>query len=63
MLKQGISLAEAAKRLGMSQSDLYVAVQKGQIPTFRRDRRTVITSGALREYQIRQCSNSDYKLS
>ncbi len=63
MLKQGISLAEAAKRLGVSQSDLYVAVQKGQIPTFRRDRRTVITSGALREYQIRQRPNSDYKLS
>jgi Helix-turn-helix domain len=62
MLKQGISLAEAAKRLGMSQSDLYVAVQKGQIPTFRRDRRTVVPPGALRDYQIRRSVISDYKL-
>ncbi|WP_341528299.1 helix-turn-helix domain-containing protein [Nostoc sp. UHCC 0302] len=62
MQKQGISLAEAAKRLGMSQSDLYVAVQKGQIPTFRRDRRTVVPPGALKDYQIRLRFNSDYRL-
>ncbi|BAY79320.1 hypothetical protein NIES25_58040 (plasmid) [Nostoc linckia NIES-25] len=62
MLKQGISLAEAAKRLGVSQSDLYVAVQKGQISTFRRDRRTVVLPGALKDYQIRRSLISDYKL-
>lgn len=28
MQKQGVSLAEAARRLGVSQSTLYVAVQK-----------------------------------
>lgn len=62
MLKQGISLAEAAKRLGVSQSDLYVAVQKGQIPTFRTDKRTVVLPGALKAYQIRQGLTGDYKL-
>ncbi|OUL32939.1 hypothetical protein BV372_17990 [Nostoc sp. T09] len=62
MLKQGISLAEAAKRLGMSQSDLYVAVQKGQISIVRRDGRTVVPQGALKDYQIRQRFISDYRL-
>lgn len=61
MLKQGISLAEAAKRLGVSQSDLYVAVQKEQISTFRTDRRTVIPPGALKDYQIRRSFISDHK--
>ncbi|GAB1544737.1 hypothetical protein NUACC21_74130 [Scytonema sp. NUACC21] len=62
MQKQGVSLAEAARRLGVSQSTLYVAVQKGQISSFRRDRRTVISTGALRDYQVRQRSISDYRL-
>ncbi|MUG95895.1 hypothetical protein F7734_27505 [Scytonema sp. UIC 10036] len=31
MQKQAVSLAEAARHLGVSQSTLYVAVQKGQI--------------------------------
>ncbi|MFQ4142155.1 helix-turn-helix domain-containing protein [Chlorogloeopsis sp. ULAP02] len=62
MQMQGVSLAEAARRLGMSQSDLYVAVQKGQIPAFRRNRRTVIPQAALRAYQVRHRPNSDYRL-
>ncbi|ARV59740.1 hypothetical protein BZZ01_14845 [Nostocales cyanobacterium HT-58-2] len=62
MHKQGVSLAEAARRLGVSQSDLYVAVQKGQISTFRRDRRTVVDQAALTQYQIRQRPTSDYRL-
>lgn len=62
MQNQGISLAEAAWRLGVSQSDLYVAVQKGQIPSFRRDWRTVIPTRALREYQIRKRPIGDYRL-
>ncbi|WP_026733724.1 helix-turn-helix domain-containing protein [Fischerella sp. PCC 9605] len=62
MQMQGISLAEAARRLGVSQSALYVAVQKGQIPAFRRGRRTVISQAGLRAYQVRQRPTSDYRL-
>ncbi len=62
MQRQGVSLAEAAKRLGISQSDLYVAVQKGQIPTFRKDGRTTVRPGALTEYKIRSSSISSYRL-
>jgi transposase-like protein len=62
MQRQGISLAEAARRLGVSQSVLYLAMQKGQIATLKTDRRTVISSGALREYQIREYLTSDYRL-
>jgi DNA-binding transcriptional LysR family regulator len=62
MLKRGISLAEAARRLGMTQSDFYMALQKGQIPTLRRHGRTVIPTGALKEYQIRSIPTSDYRL-
>ena len=62
MQRQGISLAEAARRLGVSQSVLYLAMQKGQISTLKTDGRTVISSGALREYQIRESSISDYRL-
>lgn len=43
MQVQGISLAEAARRLGISQSDLYAAVQKGQISALIRYRRTIIS--------------------
>ncbi|KYC44147.1 hypothetical protein WA1_03145 [Scytonema hofmannii PCC 7110] len=62
MQRHGVSLAEAARRLGMSQSALYVAVQKGQIPTFRRGGRTVVFQGALTDYQVRQRPNSPYRL-
>lgn len=54
MVKHGISLVEAARRLGVSQSTLYMALQKGQIPTFRRNGRTVVSSGALSEYRSRK---------
>ncbi|GAA6618969.1 helix-turn-helix domain-containing protein [Scytonema sp. NUACC26] len=62
MQKQGVSLAEAARRLGVSQSTLYVAVQKGQISAFRRYGRTVISTGALRDYQVRQRPTTPYRL-
>ncbi len=62
MQVQGISLAEAARRLGVSQSALYVAVQKGEIPAFRRFGKTVIPPGRLRAYQLRQRPTSDYRL-
>ncbi|MBW4616971.1 MAG: helix-turn-helix domain-containing protein [Desmonostoc vinosum HA7617-LM4] len=62
MQRQGISLAEAAKRLGVSQSFLYTAMQKGQISTFKKDGRTVLSTSALRDYQVRQHPISDYRL-
>jgi|UPI000363D2DC predicted DNA-binding protein (UPF0251 family) len=62
MQVQGISLAEAARRLGISQSDLYAAVQKGQISALIRYRRTIISHGALKAYQIRQRPTSNYRL-
>jgi helix-turn-helix protein len=57
MLKQGISLVQAARFLGVDQSSLYTALQKGQIPMQKKDGRTVVTSGALMEYRTRQYTN------
>lgn len=62
MQKLGVSLAEAARRLGMSQSAFYAAMQKGQIPAFRRGGRTVVSEGGLIEYQVRQRPTFTYKL-
>ncbi|MBW4646412.1 MAG: helix-turn-helix domain-containing protein [Goleter apudmare HA4340-LM2] len=53
MLRQGTSLVQAARFLGVDQSTLYMALQKGQIPTSRRNGRTVISQGALMDYQAR----------
>ena len=53
MLKPGTSLVQAARFLGVDQSTLYMALQKGQIPTSRRNGRTVISQGALMDYQAR----------
>jgi len=52
-IQQGTSLVEAAKFLGIDQSTLYVALQRGQIPTTTRNGRTVISQGALMDYQVR----------
>jgi len=52
-IKQGTSLVEAAKFLGVDQNTLYVAIQRGQIPTTTRNGRTTITQGALMDYQVR----------
>ncbi|WP_193197875.1 helix-turn-helix domain-containing protein [Nostoc sp. MG11] len=52
-LRQGTSLVEAARFLGVDQSTLYMAVQKGQIPISRSNGRTVISQGALMDYQAR----------
>ncbi|MCC5638925.1 DNA-binding protein [Nostoc sp. CHAB 5844] len=52
-IKQGTSLVQAAKFLGLDQSILYVALQKGQIPYTTKDGRTVISQGALMDYQVR----------
>ncbi|WP_414582071.1 helix-turn-helix domain-containing protein [Scytonema sp. PCC 10023] len=54
MLNRGISLVQAAKYLQVEQSTLYTALQKGQIPTRRRNGRTVVTHGALLDYQARK---------
>ncbi|OCQ97655.1 hypothetical protein BCD64_06030 [Nostoc sp. MBR 210] len=52
-IKQGTSLVQAARFLGVDQSTLYVALQKGQIPSTTRNGRTVISQGALMDYQAR----------
>lgn len=54
MLKRGISLVQAAKYLQVEQSTLYMALQKGQIPTSRNNGRTVVSQGALLDYQARK---------
>ncbi|MCF2148830.1 helix-turn-helix domain-containing protein [Desmonostoc muscorum LEGE 12446] len=53
MLQQGTSLVQAARFLGVDQSTLYMALQRGQIPTTRRNGRTVISQGALMDYRAR----------
>ncbi|MDZ8189797.1 MAG: helix-turn-helix domain-containing protein [Nostoc sp. ChiSLP02] len=52
-LRQGTSLVQAARFLGVAQSTLYMALQRGQIPTSRRNGRTVISQGALMDYKAR----------
>ncbi len=46
-------MVQAARFLGIDQSTLYMALQKGQIPTSRRNGRTVISQGALIDYKVR----------
>ncbi|AUT02206.1 hypothetical protein CLI64_18440 [Nostoc sp. CENA543] len=53
MLKPGTSLVQAARLLGVDQSTLYMALQKGQIPTHKRNGRTVVSQGALLDYRAR----------
>ncbi|MDZ8240842.1 MAG: helix-turn-helix domain-containing protein [Nostoc sp. ChiQUE01a] len=53
ILQQGTSLVQAARFLGVDQSTLYMALQRGQIPTTRRNGRTVISQGALMDYRAR----------
>ncbi|MEC4814122.1 MAG: helix-turn-helix domain-containing protein [Scytonema sp. PMC 1069.18] len=54
MHKRGISLVEAAKYLQVDQPTLYMALQKGQIPTHRSNGRTVVSQGALLDYRARK---------
>lgn len=54
MLKHGMSVVQAAKYLQVEQSTLYMALQKGQIPTRRRNGRTVVSEGALLDYRARK---------
>jgi hypothetical protein len=56
-LKRGISLVQAAKFLNLNQANLYMALQKGEIPTRRTNGRTTISAGALLDYQARKRSN------
>ncbi|MBD2678939.1 MULTISPECIES: helix-turn-helix domain-containing protein [Nostoc] len=53
ILQQGTSLVQAARFLGVDQSTLYMALQRGQIPTTRRNGRTVVSQGALMDYRAR----------
>lgn len=52
--RYGVSLVEAARRLCVEQSNLFIALQKGQIPTIRRNGQTLVSNGALKEYQSRK---------
>jgi hypothetical protein len=52
--RHGVPLVEAARRLCIDQSNLFMALQKGQIPMIKRDGRTLVSDGALREYQARR---------
>jgi excisionase family DNA binding protein len=54
MFQRSISVQEAAKFLQVEQSAVYMALQKGQIPTSRRNGRTVISKGALLDYLARK---------
>ncbi|MDF5709729.1 MAG: helix-turn-helix domain-containing protein [Nostoc sp. S4] len=53
MVQQGTSVVQVARFLGVDQSTLYMALQRGQIPTTRRNGRIVISRGALMDYQAR----------
>ncbi|WP_396336388.1 DNA-binding protein [Fischerella sp. JS2] len=48
---------QAAKFLNVNQANLYMALQKGEIPTCRTNGRTTISAGALLDYQARKRSN------
>ncbi|WP_336622332.1 hypothetical protein [Chlorogloeopsis sp. ULAP01] len=61
MHRHGVSPLEAARRLCVDQSNLYMALQKGQIPTMRMNGRTLLSHGALREYQARKNPRSTYR--
>jgi predicted site-specific integrase-resolvase len=53
MIKSGTSLTEAARFLGVDHGTLYTALRTGQIPTTRKNGKTVITQGSLMDYQAR----------
>jgi excisionase family DNA binding protein len=53
-LLRGISPTEAAQYLNMSQNNLYLLMQRGQLYSERINGRRVISEGALMEYQARQ---------
>jgi hypothetical protein len=61
MHRHGVSPLEAARRLCVDQSNLFMALQKGQIPTIRRNGRTLLSHGALREYQARKHLRGTYR--
>lgn len=54
IIRQGLSVAEAAKMLQVDHSTLYLAMQKGQIAMHRTNGRTVISHGALQDYRARK---------
>ncbi|BAZ66766.1 MAG: helix-turn-helix domain-containing protein [Pelatocladus maniniholoensis HA4357-MV3] len=55
--KRGISLVQAAKFLNVDQANLYMALQKGEIPMRRINGRTTVSAGALLDYQARKRRN------
>ena len=60
MPKHGIPLAEITRRLRLDHSHFFMAMQKGQISTVRRNGRTVTSSGAVKEYLRRKLIDSTH---
>ncbi|MBW4509009.1 MAG: helix-turn-helix domain-containing protein [Scytonematopsis contorta HA4267-MV1] len=55
MSRSGMSPMEAARTLNISQSDLYLLMQRGQIRSSRVNGVRVISRGALMELKARKC--------
>lgn len=53
-LRKGISPVEAAKLLGLSQREVYQALQKGQLAASQISGRSAITPGSLMDYRARK---------
>ena len=47
------SIADAAKRLGISRSGLYVLIQRGELPTAKIGNRRLVIDADLRAYLAR----------
>ena|GEM_PF-1274788 len=60
MPEHGIPLAEITRRLRLDHSHFFMAMQKGQISTVKRNGRTVTSSGALKEYLRRKLIDSTH---
>ncbi|QLE56137.1 hypothetical protein FD725_11690 [Nostoc sp. TCL26-01] len=56
-----IPLVEAARRLCMDQSNLFIALQTGQIPTLKKNGGTLVGDGAFKEYQSRKHLGSTFR--
>lgn len=59
--RYGIPLVEAARRLCMDQSNLFIALQTGQIPTLNKHGQTLVSHGTLKEYQSRKHLGSTFR--
>lgn len=60
ILRRGVSPAEAARYLNVGQSQVYMLMQRGQLPSQRSNGQRLISRGALMEYQARKKPNLNY---